>query len=846
VDWAKLREEFRPKALASQSTHEFAEVCAEMLKPLRDLHVWMTVAGVNVPVFNRPRSANSNPSAHRTILGELHEAGRVQWAVTSDKIGFIAIYGWNTGPEIPAQVDEALEQMRDTRGLIIDVRLNGGGDEPTAGKVAGRFLPNEFVYSYSQFRNGPSHTNLTEKYVRKIGPRGSWRYSRPVVLLIGQKCMSSNESFIAMMSGDPDITIMGDHTCGSSGNPRIVKLSLDMTVSVPRWIDYLPDGKPLDERGFQPQIQFEPKPGAFEGERDDLLTSALELLRKVPLPEKAIEGAAAVREERSESDGWVQSSDEVSAFRAAMKEEAQDTARPKVISVTPANDATGVPAVTELRVGFDRTMEPMSLKLDWESGGFLDCEYPKYDSARHEFVIPVHLAPGELHRIVLNKPLIWMPSAPGIILSETRRQFPREGFQSADHHQAGLFLWQFRTQSAEANPAGEPPKVISISPETGSTVALLTFAEIQFDQPMAPPSEAISCVVSVPAMKSPGAICSVEYNSTSHTFRIPLLAPLKDRIRFTLPGRNFEVPAMLTPREKVTFNLAGFRSAKGVAAAPVKLEYRVSETEFASADRKKIAAAAKDPRLLAVLDELKEKRQRLTSVAERVQNLELGIKDNLFNSLKSQSATFRWQQPGQFYADIGEIMLSCDAFRIGSDGQSWWFHAEWSNGKKLEACPVKEMHEVDSLFCDPFELGRKASGQAAKDRGLRYTGLGNHNGVECHALDAWNVSTFAGMSRWAELNQWWIDARTALPVEAVKFHEHGCFRTRYLYEAINTPLEASAFAMPKIEGLPASPPEALDSDYTNRYVVIRDGSDGRISARWGKQGPKGSSSGGLN
>jgi hypothetical protein len=35
-------------------------------------------------------------------------------------------------------------------------------------------------------------------------------------------------------------------------------------------------------------------------------------------------------------------------------------------------------------------------------------------------------------------------------------------------------------------------------------------------------------------------------------------------------------------------------------------------------------------------------------------------------------------------------------------------------------------------------------------------------------------------------------------------------------------------------------------DYTNRYVVIRDGSDGRMSARWGKQGPKGSSSGGLN
>ncbi len=65
VDWAKLREQYRPKALASKSTYEFADVCADMLKNLRDLHVWLTVAGANVPVFNRPRSANANPQAYR-------------------------------------------------------------------------------------------------------------------------------------------------------------------------------------------------------------------------------------------------------------------------------------------------------------------------------------------------------------------------------------------------------------------------------------------------------------------------------------------------------------------------------------------------------------------------------------------------------------------------------------------------------------------------------------------------------------------------------------------------------------------------------------------------------------
>ena len=280
VDWVVLRDRYRPKALAAKSTLEFAGVCAEMLKPLRDLHIWLTVAGTPVPVFNRPRSLNANPAATRAILGDVHELNSsVNWAMTSDKLGYLAIHSWS-GREVPDYCHQALEQLRDTKGLIVDVRLNGGGSEDLAQEVAGRFLTNDFVYAFSQFRNGPKHQDLTKKVERIVGPSGPWRYDHPVVLLIGQKCMSSNESFIAMMSGDPDLTTMGDHTCGSSGNPRMLELPLQITVSIPRWIDYLPDGSPLDEHGFQPEIFFKPMPGAFEGERDDLLSKALEFLRK--------------------------------------------------------------------------------------------------------------------------------------------------------------------------------------------------------------------------------------------------------------------------------------------------------------------------------------------------------------------------------------------------------------------------------------------------------------------------------------------------------------------------------------------------------------------------------------
>ena len=301
-----------------------------MLKNFRDLHVWLTVAGANVPVFNRPGSANANPQGYRAILRRPQEWRRGRRGLggyNQQHRLHRRIVGWNDS-KIPAACGEALENMRDTRGLIVDVRLNGGGGEPLAEQFAGRFLEKEFVYAYSQFRNGPSHTNLTEKYERKVAPRGPWRYNRPVLLLIGQKCMSSNESFIGMMTGDPEVTTMGDHTCGSSGNPEIIHLPLEMTVSVPKWIDYLPDGTPLDERGFQPQIPFKPAPGTFEGDRDDLLTAALARLSQLPLPDKPIEGPVF---ERSTAD--------LPDHSQGVKEEAQDSSRPKVVSVTPTNDA---------------------------------------------------------------------------------------------------------------------------------------------------------------------------------------------------------------------------------------------------------------------------------------------------------------------------------------------------------------------------------------------------------------------------------------------------------------------------------------------------------------------------
>jgi hypothetical protein len=63
---------------------------------------------------------------------------------------------------------------------------------------------------------------------------------------------------------------------------------------------------------------------------------------------------------------------------------------------------------------------------------------------------------------------------------------------------------------------------------------------------------------------------------------------------------------------------------------------------------------------------------------------------------------------------------------------------------------------------------------------------------------------------------------------------------------VNEPLPVGDFAVPKLEGLSPVSPEPLDANYTNRFINFSDGSDGNMSLRWGKKGPKGTSSSGLN
>lgn len=387
--------------------------------------------------------------------------------------------------------------------------------------------------------------------------------------------------------------------------------------------------------------------------------------------------------------------------RQAIAEQSRDSSRPRVVSVQPAPGTTGVAPATELRVRFDRAMDPLALSLHWDSGDFLANDFPRYDSNTFEFTIPIRLAPGVLHQIVVNS------NEPG---------FGESGFLSADSKLARLYVWRFVTRRT---PEGEEAK--------------------------------------------PNAASSMLNGS-----------------------------------------------------------------------RRENVAGSDDPRLLGLLQSMKQRRAGMTSFVERVQELSQYHQQGLRN-LHSQGATFRWQQPSQYYGDVSQIMGV--VFRVGCDGRAWWWQIGSGDGTELVSCPTNGMQLLNISFADPFGLTKDSPATAVKSLGLVYAGLTNCEGMDYHLVEA-----RSGGPSPAPPVLWWIDAQTYLVTE---LDQEGS-RTRFLYDSVNKPVAAAAFTPAKPGGLKAKPAEALDAGYNQRFVNLCDGSDGRMSVRWGKVGPKGRSSSGLN
>jgi hypothetical protein len=275
IDWAKEIAQRQAKFENATSANEFARLTAHLLRLAEDAHV--SVEAGDVRIFTRANSAPPNfnvQTLKRTVPNWKEHPGGVISGGFDDGVGYILFS--QCSKQQADGFDAALEELKETRALILDARLNGGGDEQAARRVAGRFVEKPAVYSKDRLREAG---NWTGPFDRVVQPRDDApRYTKPVVVLIGPKIVSSAESFVLMMKHGAGAKLIGDVTAGSSGRPMPHRLGNGVTVYLPTWEDQLPDDTLLEGRGARPDLVIKTTLRELE-KSDAVLDAALKFVR---------------------------------------------------------------------------------------------------------------------------------------------------------------------------------------------------------------------------------------------------------------------------------------------------------------------------------------------------------------------------------------------------------------------------------------------------------------------------------------------------------------------------------------------------------------------------------------
>lgn len=278
VDWPARFAKFEPRLLDAPDAASFARSAARMLSAARDLHIWLDVGAQRFGTF----SPDTVPNVRVDLLGKrVREwkplSRQVATGVVGDGVRYVMIGAWDNEQTVRAALD-AIGLADPQRGLIIDVRMNAGGNEMLARAVAGCFVDAPTVYArHVVVRDG----RPGEPMERSFGPNPNGpRYRGPIALLIGPKVVSSSESFVKMLDGVPNAVTIGARTCGASGNPQPYELGNGVIVFLPSWRDMMLDGTLIEGRGIEPRVAVDATIAEL-AERDPVIERAVEELKKL-------------------------------------------------------------------------------------------------------------------------------------------------------------------------------------------------------------------------------------------------------------------------------------------------------------------------------------------------------------------------------------------------------------------------------------------------------------------------------------------------------------------------------------------------------------------------------------
>jgi hypothetical protein len=285
VDWAEVVRANQSKVRPETTPAELFDILAEMIEPLHDRHTF-----IEAPDLQRDFSTY-RPGTDRIIKGSIDEfrsktmpalweitdrtyvktpmrkwcRERVQYGHVNATTGYLRIFSFSRYSDSPGFVagltalESALDEIfsdPNLKALVIDVRINFGGDDPYGLAIASRLATRSYVAYTKVARADPVDRNKWSPGDRSVvRPSSRPSFHGPVVELTGPLTISAGETFTqALMGRRPRVLRIGENTQGVFSDVLGRNLPNGWHFGLPNEIFRTAQGTTFDGSGIPPDI----------------------------------------------------------------------------------------------------------------------------------------------------------------------------------------------------------------------------------------------------------------------------------------------------------------------------------------------------------------------------------------------------------------------------------------------------------------------------------------------------------------------------------------------------------------------------------------------------------------
>ena len=281
LDWQQVYNKYKVRVSDKMSSTQLFEVLCDMLAELRDGHVNLYTAYDigRYWTWHEAYPTNYSDTLERCYLGTDYKiAAGIKYRVLDDNIGYIRYESFMDGIG-EGNLDDCLTYLALCRGLIIDIRNNGGGDLTTAEMLAARFVNEKTLVGYMQHKTGKGHNDFSDLEARYLEPSSNLRWHKPVCVLTNRSVFSAANDFAVMMRALPGVKLVGDHTGGGSGLPMSSSLPNGWSVRFSA-CPMFDAQRQQTEFGIAPDVSVSLTDETMDANRDAIIETAREILTK--------------------------------------------------------------------------------------------------------------------------------------------------------------------------------------------------------------------------------------------------------------------------------------------------------------------------------------------------------------------------------------------------------------------------------------------------------------------------------------------------------------------------------------------------------------------------------------